>query len=302
MFNHTGSLRRVVRRLGFLAAIVGQFFLAQAVLASIVLNQDGVYVQSARQTAANGASVPEINPYGTMAAASISPFTTGTTTAAEENFNSPSASASVSQLPGGSSPNATAKAVADLGSGNLGAYAQSYGAATTGAASESGFWDTLTFSGPSGSALAHLALTVSGSFTSTGEGSACLLTGGGLCNPLFLTPLTSWPTLDSANPSEVLTTAPFTISNGSSIEFSAGIYAQSDNPTASTVTQPTADLYDPPHVSLELPSGWTLAGSASGVFTGSPAPVPLPASFPLLASGLAGLLVLFRRRGADDRR
>ncbi|MHB8624113.1 MAG: hypothetical protein ACYC9J_02350 [Sulfuricaulis sp.] len=291
--HQTRRLRGAVRLFGILAAILGQSFFAQAVLADIV--QDQNFVQSARQSAANAASLPEFNPFGTMAAVSISPFV-GTTNAVGGNANSSNASVSVVQLPGGSNPNATAKALADLASGNLGAYAQAYGPATTSAASEAGFWDTLTFSGPSGSALAQLALTVSGAFFSTGQGSACLLVGGGLCNPLFLTPTTSWPTLDSTNPSELLTTTPFTISNGSSIEFSAGIYAQADNPTSSTVILPTADLYDPPHVSLDLPSGWSLASSASGVFTGNPAPVPLPGTVWFFGSGLVGLLWTARRQ------
>ncbi len=296
MCAHGTSLWSAACRFGLLAGMLGQFALAPAVLADS--NQD--YVQSQWQPAAVAASVPEVNPYGTMAAASISPFV-GEPTASEIEPDFPNASASVSGSGSGGIVAATAKTFSGLASGQLGAYAQSHGPATTSAASESGLWDTLTFSGASGSATGTIRFSVSGNFVSTGQGSACLLLGPGLCNPLFLTPLQSWPTLDGANPSEVLT-ASFSIVNGSPVEFSAGLYAQANNPTAVTVIQPTADLYDPASLSLQLPPNVTYR-SASGVFLTSP--VPLPPALWLFGSGMIGLLSIARccrqevRRGED---
>ncbi len=113
-------LRRTACRFGLLAAILGQLALARAVLADG--NQN--YVQSQRQQAADAASLPEFNPYGSMSAASISPFV-GTTTSSQVNVNFPSASASVSEVTLGMA--ATAKGFVSLASGMLGAYAQEYG-------------------------------------------------------------------------------------------------------------------------------------------------------------------------------
>ena len=172
-------------------------------------------------------------------------------------------------------------------------------------------WDTLTFSGPGANSglMGTIQLNISGSFQTAGQGSACLLVGIGLCNPLFHTPLQTWPTLDSADPSEILT-ASFAL-NGLPVSISAGMYAQAKNPTVGTIIEPIADLYDPPTLSLQLPAGVTFT-SASGVFltstvSGSPGntgggsgdTVPEPDSLPLLVMELAALFLVARRR---DRR
>ncbi|MHB8624111.1 MAG: hypothetical protein ACYC9J_02340 [Sulfuricaulis sp.] len=283
------------------AIIVGAQGLIAAAAAIISIN---VYASDTNVTYVENAltSAPVLlYSYGTVNASSVSPcFGTGCQNTSGNPFTTSSSSNASS---GGI---ASAKSSADLSTGILGAYAQELGTTGSSAAAAAGFWDTLTFSGVgAGSPMGTMVFTLPGAFTDVGNGAACegYLIGssqGSTCggsstgSDPFATGTTS---LNSGNPSETLTLN-FSLQNGVATKLAWALGAAANN----SFNIATADLYDPPQVSLELPSGVTYS-SSSGVFlgSGSPAPVPLPASFPLLASGLAGLLVLSRRRGAVKR-
>ncbi len=176
---------------------------------------------------------------------------------------------------------ASAQASANLASGYLQADAQEFGITGSSAAGAAAYWDTLTFSGAAGpSPMGNLTLTVPGTFTDVGSGGACIDIGAS-CDPF------STATLNSSNPSETLT-IPFSIVNGNPLKIYAALYATASN----SFNIASADLYDPPHLSLELPAGVTYT-SASGVFLASP--VPLPAAFWIFGSGLLGLVSVARR-------
>ncbi len=179
----------------------------------------------------------------------------------------------------------SAQGAASLRTGSLQAIAQENGITGASGAAGAAYWDTLFFSGAIGSSsTGTLTLTVPGIFTDVGNGGACLSVipsvVGASCDPFSTTPL------NSTNPSETLT-ASFSIINGNPVNFYAALFATASN----SFNGATADLYDPPKLSLQLPTGVTYT-SASGVFL---APVPLPAAFWLFGSGLLGLAGIARR-------
>ena len=154
----------------------------------------------------------------------------------------------------------------------------------------------MTFSGVTGAnPTATLQFNVSGSFTDAGFGGTCeayrigLLSVGSTCG----TSSGSDPfgsaaaVLNASNHSETLSlTIP--LANNSPTEIAVALGAAANN----SFNIATANLYDPPQLSLHLPSGVTYT-SASGVFLTSP--VPLPSAVWLLGSGMIGLLFIARR-------
>ena len=229
---------------------------------------------------------PTTYPYGTSTAASVSPCFSGGCQTAGGNPYQTSASSSVSVGGTGS-----AKASADLASGSLRAYAQEDGITGSSAAAGALFWDTLTFSGATGvSPTGSLVLTVPGTFTDVGYGGAGLAVSVGGYIGQF-SPAT-WTLLDSSNPSATLT-LPFSIVNGTPTEVGAGLFAAAYN----SFSMATADLYDPPQLSLILPTGVTYT-SASGVFLTTPVPEPTDAA--LLAAGLMLLGLRLRKRANQN--
>ena len=244
---------------------------------AIALANPVTYVENALMQA-------PVNTYsfGALAAASGSPCTSDSL--CQGTGGGPNqTSASI----GGSSLNiGSAQAQADLASGTLGAKVNTVGGTSEPSAVAGAlFWDTLTFSGVTGSdSQGQINLTVNGTFTNVGYGYAGLAVGA----PLSLSSPNSWTTLDSLKSSTTLT-LPFTLANATPIEIGAGVLAAaygSSNPAI-------ADLYDPPTVSLTLPAGVTYT-SASGAFL--TAPVPEPTDAALLVAGLMLLGLRLRKR------
>ena len=254
------------------------FAWSASVQASVgVSNPDLTYVQTGLSGAATLSTYSFAPPYGTFAGTSID---LASFQAHDGGAAQPSASSS--SPPGAGFTSSSATASANLGSGILRAYAQESGITGSSAASGAALWDTLTFSGASGvSPVGQIVLTVPGTFTDVGYGGACLAIGAS-CNPF------SVAQLNSAHPSTTVT-VPFSIVNGSPTLFYSALYATASNSFSPAI----ADLSDPPHISLILPTGVTFT-STSGVFLTSP--VPLPPAMWLFSSGLIGLLRTARRK------
>ncbi|MDA8364029.1 MAG: hypothetical protein M0Z84_09485 [Gammaproteobacteria bacterium] len=252
--------------------------------ASTVGNPDIAYVENAL----SGAPVA-LYPYGTLSASSVSPCFGSTCQNTLGNpFTTVSNSSSIVAGIG------SAKSAADLSTGVLQAYAQEDGTTGSSAAAGAGFWDTLTFSGVTAGETATLNFSVSGSFTDVGFGGACAgylvgLTAGSTCGSgSGSDPFGSGVTvLNASNPSETLSLS-IPLANNTPTEIAFALGAAANN----SFNIATADLYDPPHVTLTLngPGSYT---SASGKFLTSP--VPLPRAAWLFASGLVGLLGIARR-------
>ncbi|MHB1587022.1 MAG: hypothetical protein ACYCRH_10255 [Acidiferrobacteraceae bacterium] len=232
-------------------------------------------------------SPPTMYSYGSWAASSVSPCFGSSCQSSNGNpFQNPS---SVSSFVGGIG---SASADADLSTGVLRAYAQEDGTTGSSAAAGAVFWDTLTFSGVTGTnTTGTLVFNVPGTFTDVGYGGACAAVqvgGYAQCNPFTA------PVLNASSPSETIK-VPFTLSNGSATEIVAALYGTAYN----SFNIATADLKDPPQVSLLLPTGVTYT-SASGVFLSSTTPVPEPATWVTMACGLA-LLWFTASRGRNAR-
>lgn len=255
--------------------------------AFLVVNPDVTFVENAFTNAPIF-----LYPYGTVSATSVSPcFGTG----CQNNGGNPlTTSSSSSSGVGGIG---SAQSSADLSTGVLRATATELGITGASAAAGAGFWDTLTFSGVTGStATANLTFDVPGSFTDVGFGGACegyrigFSAAGSTCGSgSGSDPFGSSATvLNTGNPSETLSlTIP--LANNTPTEIAVALGAAANN----SFNIATANLYDPPHLFLNLPSGVTYT-SASGVFLTSP--VPLPPAVWLLGSGMIGLLFIARRQ------
>ncbi|MHB8348765.1 MAG: hypothetical protein ACYDHM_16865 [Acidiferrobacterales bacterium] len=237
------------------------------------------------------AAVPVLtDAYGTLSVTSVSPCSGASCQNTAENPLVTSSSSS-----SGAGGVGSAQSSADLSTGMLRATAQEDGSAS--AAAGAVVWDTLTFSGVTGiNSTATLRFDVPGTFTDVGFGGACegyrigfssVSTCGSASGS---NPFGSGGTvLNTVNPSEILSLAiPLANNNPTEIAVALGAAANSSANIA------TANLYDPPQLSLSLPSGVSYT-SASGQFLTSPAPVPLPPSLPLLASGVLGLWFILRR-------
>ncbi|HTT79231.1 MAG TPA: PEP-CTERM sorting domain-containing protein [Stellaceae bacterium] len=183
-----------------------------------------------------------------------------------------------------SDPPANLSATADLASGVLTADADD---ADGGYASASE-WDTFTFSGlPDGGAIVTATLSLNGTVTGIGTGSALLEEAGpggtiggdgSIDSSTFFNPSTGIPLVSSISLS-------FLATNGAADT----VYAYIDADSGGSIV----DLSDPPTLSLILPGGVT-ASSASGVFANfEPLSVPEPSSLALLAAAL-GLLAGLR--------
>ncbi len=287
--HYTRHPRQANRELCFMCvAMVPALLLAASwsasACASTVTNPDMAYVENALVNAPLLA-----DPFGAVSASSVSPCSG--TTCQSTSVNPDTVSSSSSSAVGGVG---SAKSAADLSTGVLQAYAQEDGTAGASAAAGAGFWDTLTFSGVTAGETATLDFNVSGSFTDVGFGGACEgyligLTSGSTCGSgSGSDPFGSGVTLlNASNSSETLSlTIPVANSTPTEVAFALGAAANNSLNVA------TADLYDPPHVTLTLngPGSYT---SASGKFLTSP--VPLPRAVWLFASGLLGLLGIARR-------
>ncbi len=262
-------------------AVLAMMIVAWSIPCYATTDPDLAYVENDIQ------SPPTMYSYGSWAASSVSPCFGSSCQSSNGNpFQNPS---NVSSLVGGLG---SASASADLSTGILQAYAQEDGTTGSSAAAGAVFWDTLTFSGVTGTnTTGTLVFTVPGSFTDVGYGGACAAVqvgGYAQCNPFTA------PVLNASSPSETLR-IPFTLSNGSPTEIVAALYGTAYN----SFNIATADLKDPPQVSLLLPTGVTYT-SASGVFLSNTTPVPEPATWVTMACGLA-LLGLRALRGRNAR-
>ena len=257
---------------------------------AISTNADVAYVETALKNA------PVLTTgYGTVSAASVSltptlplnQITSGTSLTT-------SSATGLINFPGTGS----AQAAGDISTGVLRAYAQELGITGASAAAGAGFWDTLTFSGVTGtSPTGTMVFNVGGTFTDVGFGAACEgyqigLTGSSTCGSgTGSDPFAPGVTvLNSGNPSETLSLS-FPLSNGTPTKLAWTLGAAANN----TFNGATADLFDPPQVSLSLPGGVTYH-SASNMFLTNVAPVPLPAAAWLFGSGLLGLIGIARRK------
>ena len=243
-----------------------------------LLNPDVAYVENALVSAPVNSYA-----YGVMDASSGSPCTlSGGSSCQGTDEQVPGISYQFNVSDSGSAPGlGSYKAQANLANGTLGAYAQELGANGDSVASGALLWDTLTFSGVSGTAQGRLVLTVKGSFTDVGYGYAGLAYG--TPSALSLASPYSWTKLDSSSPSTTLF-LPFTITNGAPVEIGAVVAAVANNSSNNA----TADLYDPPTISLVLPNGVTYT-SASGQFLTAPVPEPTDAALMVAGLGLLGL-------------
>ncbi len=290
---HASSLCRgkIGRRMMFRAAIPMLLLTtgwSMSANASLVVNSDVAFVENSL----TGAPILS-SPYGTLSATSVSPCSG---TACQNNSVNPSTTSSSSLS--SASGIGSAQSSADLTTGVLRAYAQEDGISGASAAAGAGFWDTLTFSGVTGvNPTATLQFNVSGSFADVGFGGACegyrigLNTGSTCGSGSGADPFGSGATiLGSGDPSEVLSLL-IPLANNTPTEIAVALGAAANG----SLNIATADLYDPPTVSLiDLPPGVTYT-SASGVFLTSP--VPLPPALWLFGSGMIGLLAIARRCG-----
>ena len=281
-----GKSNRWMTRRTAVAGLLAAAVWSASAHASAVSNADVSFVENA----ITGAPVL-LYQYGTVSATSVSPCSG---TGCQDNAGTPLTTFSTSQSIAGGV--ASAKSGADLTTGVLRAYAQEDGITGASAAAGAGFWDTLTFSGVTGvNPTATLQFNVSGSFTDVGFGGACegyrigFSTGSTCGSGSGTDPFGSGATiLGSGNPSEILS-LPIPLVNGTPTEIAVALGAAANG----SFNIATADLYDPPTVSLiDLPSRVTYT-SASGVFLTSP--VPLPPALWLFGSGMIGLLAIARR-------
>lgn len=276
--------RRIGSRGGIGLAVLALVIAGWSIPGYATTDPDLAYVENYIQ------SPPTMYAYGSWAASSVSPCFGSS--CQSNNGNPFQAQSGVSSLVGGIG---SASADADLSTGVLRAYAQEDGTTGSSAAAGAVFWDTLTFSGVTGTnTTGTLVFNVPGTFTDVGYGGACAAVqvgGYAQCNPFTA------PVLNASSPSETIQ-VPFTLSNGTATEIVAALYGTAYN----SFNIATADLKDPPQVSLLLPTGVTYT-SASGEFLSSPTPVPEPATWATMACGLALLLfVASRGRNARTRR
>jgi PEP-CTERM motif len=234
------------------------------------------YVQNSLMSAAVQSS-----QYGTVTATSVSngPVLTLQTTGGNPNQSSASSAETMGGI-------GSAKSSGDSATGLLRAYSQELGTTGSSAAAGSGVWDTLTFSGANVSATGTLTLTISGTFTDVGYGAADAVVS--IPSTFAFSSPSTWTVLNKSNTSQILS-VPFTITNGVPIEVGAELYTAAYN----SFNIATADLYDPPVLSLQLPTGVTYT-SASNVFLTSA--VPEPETYVTLMAGLAMVGVVALRR------
>ena len=213
----------------------------------------------------------------------------------QNGFGGPYLTASSTGLqisPGNGSANASASLPASGGlpAWTVQSFSQTLGITGATAAAGSALWDTLTFSGPGGTAT--LRFTVSGTFNDGGYpgsalGGACLSVGSldiASCE-------SSFGILNSASPSLTLTqTIPLPAGTSSDM---VGVADATE--VSGSFGIATADLFDPPFVSLTLPPGESVS-AASGDPPGGPGPssVPEPSTLLLLGSGITGLVAMRR--------
>lgn len=278
---HFTKARGIGSRARIGVAVLALLITAWSIPGYATTDPDLAYVENYIQ------SPPTMYAYGSWAASSVSPCFGSSCQSSNGNpFQNPS---SVSSFVGGIG---SASAGADLSTGVLQAYAQEDGTTGSSAAAGAVFWDTLTFSGVTGTnTTGTLVFNIPGTFTDVGYGGACAAVqvgGYAQCDPFTA------PVLNAGSPSETIK-VPFTLSNGSATEIVAALYGTAYN----SFNIATADLKDPPQVSLLLPTGVTYT-SASGVFLSSITPVPEPATWVTMACGLA-LLGLRLSQATRDR-